>query len=267
MKYVNLGCGGRFIENWLNFDFKSNSPFVTEVNLTKGIPLKSGEIDFVYHSHVLEHFSKFEGEKFLKECYRVLKEGGIIRIVVPDLEQIAINYLNNLKTAREDNSILNRESYYWSLIELLDQSVREEPGGEMLKIWSQQKIINEQQIIERSGEEFLRIRSHIKNNSSMNREVKRNITFKDKIKNILYKKLNIQVENLKVGNFRNSGEIHKWMYDSYSLKELLENIGFREVKIVDGFKSGLENWDDFKFLDIENGKIRKPDSIFIEAYR
>ena len=46
-----------------------------------------------YSSHTLEHFDKADGRSFLSECHRVLRPGGIIRIVVPDLHVIVVDYL------------------------------------------------------------------------------------------------------------------------------------------------------------------------------
>ena len=267
MKYLNLGCGARYHENWLNYDFVSNSAFVKETNLTKGIPLDSNTIDFVYHSHVLEHFTKLQGEFFIKECFRVLKSGGVLRVVVPDLEQIAINYLSNLNTVLKDKNEKAIAHYDWSKAELLDQLVREKSGGEMLDIWRQEHLINEGQIAERLGDEFLRIRKNILNTSTSakihNKTIKK--TFKSELKSFLFKKLNINSENLTVGNFRNGGEVHKWMYDRFSLQELLLNQGFKEVKVVSAYGSDILEWDKYMFLDVEEGKVRKPDSLFMEA--
>ena len=268
MKYVNLGCGGRFINEWINFDFISNSPFVKQVNLIKGIPLDSEEVDFVYHSHVLEHFVKSQGEQFIKECYRVLKTGGVLRVVVPDLEQIAINYLQTLNEVLEKNNEENVARYNWAKVELLDQLVREESGGEMLEIWKQKDLVNEGQIADRLGDEFLRIRKNILATSNQNNTVsKLGIVdlLKSRVKQYVFNKLKINSVNLELGNFRNNGEVHKWMYDRYSLQELLFNIGFKEVKIVSAFESGITNWEKYSTLDIEDGKIRKPDSLFMEA--
>jgi hypothetical protein len=55
------------------------------------------------------------------------------------------------------------------------------------------------------------------------------------------------------------------MYDSYSLSQILNNIGFKEINKVDAFQSNIENWEEYQWLDIENGNVRKPDSLFIEA--
>ena len=270
MKYLNLGCGARFHEDWINIDFVSNSTFVQSANLTEGIPLENESIDIVYNSHVLEHFTKSQGEIFLTECFRVLKKDGILRVVVPDLEQIAINYLSTLKNVSENKNERTHANYNWAKVELLDQLVREKSGGEMLEIWKQKDLLNENQIVDRLGDEFLRIRKNVLASSNQNNTVSKTRIvdlLKTRVKQYIFDKLKINAANLELGNFRNNGEVHKWMYDRYSLQELLFKIGFKEVKIVTAFESGIANWDKYSTLDIEDGKIRKPDSLFIEAYK
>jgi hypothetical protein len=51
-----------------------SSPYVISHNLLKGLPFKSSNFDVVYHSQVLEHFSKTEAPKFISECLSI--EGG-----------------------------------------------------------------------------------------------------------------------------------------------------------------------------------------------
>ncbi len=83
MKLVNLGCGNRFHKDWKNLDARSNSEYVQVFNLYDELPFDDDSIDVIYSSHVLEHFSKCEAPKFLQRCLRILKIGGIIRVVVP----------------------------------------------------------------------------------------------------------------------------------------------------------------------------------------
>jgi len=73
-------------------------------------------------------------------------------------------------------------------------------------------------------------------------------------------------EGYKNSQFRKQGEIHQWMYDRYSLKKMLEEIGFKTVEKRTAFTSYINNWSEFK-LDGENGEVRKPDSLFIEAIK
>src|SRR5687767_3201991 len=101
MKYLNLGCGDRYISDWTNVDFVSQGKGVIAHNLIEGIPFPDNSFDVVYHSHVLEHFTKQRGFLFIKECYRVLKPNGILRIVVPDLEEIVREYFKSLSGALE----------------------------------------------------------------------------------------------------------------------------------------------------------------------
>jgi len=90
-------------------------------DLRKGIPAETETVDAVYHSHVLEHIDRSDVPMFLKEVHRVLKSGGIHRIVVPDFERDARMYLNSLERELPGHDD--------ALVPLLAQSVmREAPG-------------------------------------------------------------------------------------------------------------------------------------------
>jgi predicted SAM-dependent methyltransferase len=113
---LNLGCGPRAIDGWLNVDYSIGArfmkvPFFHFVNsrlnffhfswgkdifihdLSKTFPWADGSADTIYCSHLLEHFSKEDGHYFLTECHRVLRVNGIFRIVVPDLKYFAGEYM------------------------------------------------------------------------------------------------------------------------------------------------------------------------------
>ncbi len=117
---VNLGCGMSVAPNWLNIDGSLNAwiagkpawlhplayrlsgaknfysqQFYCETlrnnnfvhhNFVYGIPLADKSADYIYSSHFLEHLDRDSGRKLLRECLRVLKPGGVVRIGVPDLE-------------------------------------------------------------------------------------------------------------------------------------------------------------------------------------
>lgn len=248
MKYVNLGCGNRFHKDWENYDFKSQSSLVKEINLNKTLPFKNESVDVIYSSHVLEHFTRCKAPLFLKECYRVLKPNGIIRIVVPDLEQIIRNYLLFLEKAKKGD-IDAQEKYEWTMIELFDQMVRNYSGGEMFNYWKQDPMPQEKFILQRLGSEVDNALKHLRKNN-----IKPRTNCVDK-------------NALEIGEFRLSGEIHQWMYDEYSLKRILKDTSFLNINKVTAHESKIKNFNSF-LLDIEkNGKIRKPDSLFMEAIK
>ena len=276
MELLNLGCGNNFHKDWTNIDFVSRSEHVITHNLLDGIPVGNGSTDVVYHSHVLEHFSKDDGFKFLQECYRVLKVGGILRIAVPDLETIVKEYLHNLELAisGDEVSMLN---YEWITLELFDQMVRNKSGGSMKDYLHMEYLPNEDYVYKRIGMEGKKIReSFLKkdlenfSNSNQSYRIKKILggikrRFKNYYSIYIKKKLNkSKSKALEIGQFRLGGEIHQWMYDRYSLSQVLKKVGFKEVKICSAFESDIKNWDSYQ-LDVINGEIRKPDSLIVEA--
>jgi predicted SAM-dependent methyltransferase len=63
-------------------------------NILNGLPVDSSSISGINMSHILEHFTRDQGLAVLKECYRVLQAGGILRISCPDLKKYAEAYVN-----------------------------------------------------------------------------------------------------------------------------------------------------------------------------
>lgn len=103
-------------------------------NLTRGLPFVSDSIDAVYHSHLLEHLDRDIARLFLLEVKRVLKSGGVQRIVVPDLEKACRTYISHISICENDPDEANKHDEYIAAI--IEQSVRKEAFGT-----SQQKPI------------------------------------------------------------------------------------------------------------------------------
>lgn len=85
---LHLGCGKLYLPDFINVDITSN---VADVNMDiKSFPqFKDSVVDEIYISHCLEHFERNEVLGVLLEYKRLLKVGGILRIAVPDLENVA----------------------------------------------------------------------------------------------------------------------------------------------------------------------------------
>ena len=273
---LNLGCGNRYLTDWTNIDFVSSGPAVMSHNLREGIPFPDNCFDVVYHSHVLEHFSKERGVFFVQECFRVLEPGGILRAVVPDLEEIAKNYVRALEAVLREQTYVNEANYEWSVIELYDQVVRDTSGGEYSAYLKRSVLANEDWVKSRVGSEAWESHRQTLQNvkaspskdrfrSRLKRRVKALISrIQHSLASILLSEpqLNQQLETLQ---FRAKGELHQWMFDRHSLAALLQQIGFRETQIVSAFESRIPNWDLYQWLDVEAGIVRKPDSLFMEG--
>jgi predicted SAM-dependent methyltransferase len=281
MKYLNLGCGYRYHPDWTNINFVSTSKGVIAHNLKKGIPFPDESFDVVYHSHVLEHFSKEEAETFIQECYRVLRPQGILRVVVPDLEEIVRMYLHSLEQA-SSNSEEWEQNYQWMLLEMYDQTVRTQSGGEMINFLSRQDFLNHEFVIKRCGVEIKNIITAAQKKtisspisdpeSFITKSIKhiyrllryRNYRHQAILKLILNP---TELEFLKIGEFRQSGEVHQWMYDHYSLSVLLKNCGLEKIRRRTGYESYIPNWTSFNLDTEPDGSIYKPDSLYTEAVK
>jgi len=261
-RYLNVGCGGHFHKDWVNVDFNSYSSHVIAHNLLKGIPFNDNEFAVVYHSHVLEHFYKKDTEFFTKECCRVLKSGGILRICVPDLENLVRTYLNCLERCLNGDENAYAD-YEWIMQELYDQSVRISPGGGMFELF-RQGIPNEDFVRSRLGSEVDSIKHACQNQIAPKPPKKHKLKYwKNKLREWLLKD---DLKHLETGKFRAGGEIHNWMYDRFSLRLLLENCGFKEVSFKNYNDSSIENWNLYG-LDMLDEQERRPNSLYAEAVK
>lgn len=100
---LNIGCHSvMFFYSWENIDILDMSQWADQyhykfkrLDVRNGLPYGTGSVDAIFSSHMLEHLSYADGLKFLRECRRVLKPTGVIRILVPDAEMLMDMYAND----------------------------------------------------------------------------------------------------------------------------------------------------------------------------
>ncbi len=63
-----------------------------QVDVRYGLPYPDGSAEFINASHLIEHLSRDEARDFLKECRRILKPDGKLRIGTPDLKKLIEAY-------------------------------------------------------------------------------------------------------------------------------------------------------------------------------
>lgn len=266
-RYLNLGCGQRFHPDWENLDFVAKAPGVRAHDLREGIPFSDSSFDVVYHSHLLEHFPRQAAGKLLRECHRVLKPGGIVRVAVPDLEQIGRLYIEALeKSLAGDRNWQAR--YEWILLEMYDQTVREKPGGEMLEYAVRGPMPEKEFVTARLGGEFRRMVAEISKAAtaaSGGKAASIGDSVRRKLARLVLGRKGLRAYDL--GKFRLSGEAHRWMYDRYSLGRALEQAGFQSPRKVGASESSIEGWASFHLDTEPDGSVYKPDSLFMEAKR
>ncbi len=279
--YVNIGCGTRYHPDWINIDFKSNDHSVIEHDITTGIPLEDESAKVVYHAAILEHFNLSNAIAFIRECYRILVPGGIIRVGVPDLEKICHLYLEKLNEVQKGIAAAEQD-YDWMMLELYDQHVREQSGGEMIEFIRRAPSTDNSFILDRIGEAGRRIFEQIHTRTPLQSRIKIRppLSIANYLKTHI---LNIFTSSIwrvlmiflgsdcrkayEIGKFRLSGEIHQWNYDRFSLSRLLSSCGFKHLKVQKAEHSLIKDWQHY-YLDITpEGKIIKPDLLFMEGIK
>jgi SAM-dependent methyltransferase len=81
---LHVGAGARRLPGWVNIDV---FPAELALNVNRGLPFADGSARLLFASHMLEHlYYPQEALRFLAECRRVLRPGGRLRLVVPDIE-------------------------------------------------------------------------------------------------------------------------------------------------------------------------------------
>lgn len=275
-RLLNVGCGARFHPAWVNVDAVPAAPEVRAIDVRAGLPFGDGEFAVVYSSHVLEHLGADEAAGLLKQMHRVLAPGGIVRIVVPDLEAIAREYLRILGELRGGNRAAEAQ-YDWIMLELLDQVARDRSGGEMAKHLACAEPARRGYILSRIGAEAQRAWD------AGQRPLRARLweRIRQRGPGWLFHQIRSRAAGVLIGLvggsaarsayltglFRQSGEVHRWMYDSYSLGRLLAGAGFVDVRVCAAAESGIAGFAAYHLDVDERGSICKPDSLFMEARR
>ncbi len=262
---LQLGCGSRFHPAWANLDLHPQHPSVRAHDVTAPLPFPDRHFDAVYHAHLLEHLPRAQALPFLRECFRVLTPRGILRVVVPDLEQIAELYLAALDDAWHGDAGA-RQRHAWTVLEMYDQVVRDRPGGAMLDYLRGAAACDVAWY--RLGADGRIIRQHLERITLPAGTGRRLASLCSGWRERLVRwLLGREYALLQIGRFRAGGEVHQWMYDRQSLREIVTAAGFAEFRLTGAGESAIPGWA-AEHLDTQpDGTPIKPDSLYAEAVR
>lgn len=118
---VNLGCGHRPLSGWVNVDIARGSWVDVVWDLRAGLPFVNESCSAIFSEHVIEHLTSEDGERLLRECYRVLQPGGVLRVSTPDAERFLRSYAG-------DGEFLRHPSFLESVetpLDRINQMMRE----------------------------------------------------------------------------------------------------------------------------------------------
>lgn len=272
MRCVNIACGASVVDSWINLDFTPAKPAVIKANLLSRLPLADQSVDVCYSSHFLEHVPTHQVAGFLNECYRILVPTGRIRLVMPDFEEMCREYLATRAAGEHGKAD-------FVILEILDQCVRQEPGGRLGKYYRSLPSRSD------AGEmrDYVRMRTGEDVTQYVARESRR--TMLRRIMSALQSPGRF-LAGLQWGYshalallfppaFRNQniaftsvGERHMWIYDFHTVEKLLQQAGFVDIEKLACDRSHIPGFPLIPLDMDKNGNPRKGrESMFIEAVR
>ena len=273
--YVNIGCGPVYHARWLNLDVEPTDPAVKPLDVRKGIPLADGTATACFSSHVIEHLAPQATQAFLADQFRVLRSGGIIRVVCPDLAEVARSYLAEYERSPENS--LPSYQHRHLIMELVDQMVRREPSGQMAALWSSASPSEREWTLQRIG--YVSAAAGRFNHALVPPPRKGWPVISDSVvrrrawrwlRNSLHVCIARAVGGARLarivreGIFRDGGEVHLWMYDDRTLGAALTGAGFVGARRRQLGSSDIPNWHSYG-LELRDGIPLKPNSLVIEA--
>lgn len=107
-KKLQIGCGSNVLKTWLNTDVNDQLIDVAFLDAGAPFPIPSDTFDFVYSEHMFEHIHLALQINMIKESYRVLKKGGVLRIATPNLAFLIELY-------EKPNEGLNKTYMKWAV--------------------------------------------------------------------------------------------------------------------------------------------------------
>jgi len=150
---INIGSGLSGAAGWHNIDNSptirlSRIPLARRIlripawphdvqmrDVRKGLPFPDQSVSYIYSSHTFEHFSWNESLGVTKECFRVLKTGGVLRVVVPDLGSIVRDYLKS-DVPLASHEFIKRLSLNHSIADLIH------PGANHSQMFDEKSLLH-----------------------------------------------------------------------------------------------------------------------------
>jgi len=89
---LHLGCGDVYIPGFIHIDSAFYPHLDYQHDITDLSMFKDNSVDLIYCCHAFEYLDRKSGREALFEWFRVLNDGGILRLAVPDFQSIVLVY-------------------------------------------------------------------------------------------------------------------------------------------------------------------------------
>lgn len=262
--------GDALFSEWTNIYFsplpQPASSAAIYHDLASPLPFREGSFDGIYVCRVMEHLTPTRGAGLVAELFRLLKPGGVCRLSTPDLEEIAGEYLKQLRQGWDDPADGNLVRFHWIKLQMLDQMVREKGGGDMMEAIHRGDF-DPTYAKERFGDvfdEFLPAQEKPAATPAPRSATASLIRFVRRALGRVYRMTFGATPVLPVDP-RKTFEADKWLHDRLSLRLCMERAGFRDFRVTDFRSSDIPGWNRFQLDASRLGDRPLEPSLFVEA--
>lgn len=116
VRKLQIGSHVCNLPGWLNTDLYPLSVTGVALDATKRFPLPDASFDYVFSEHQLEHIAYDEALTMLKECHRVLRPGGKIRLALPSLDRL-VELVRPTRSDVQDSYIRYSSNFWWPSVQ------------------------------------------------------------------------------------------------------------------------------------------------------
>ena len=139
VRKLQIGAGPTELPGWLNTDRDPATPRAVYLDASHRFPLPDASFDYVFSEHQIEHLSYATGLFSLRECFRILRPGGRIRVATPDLTTIA-------KLAAHELGDEERRYVHWAIETFVPEAPSDLPAfvvNNMFRNWGHRFLYDE----------------------------------------------------------------------------------------------------------------------------
>jgi hypothetical protein len=219
------------------------------------LPFGAACFNAIYARRIVEHLAPDEAKHFAKEARRLLFQGSVLRLSVPDTEALARDYLAAIARARTEPRVDTIKAVHEKRWLYIDQFVRRVPGGALARHIASGEM----------SEEHLR-RAFGDALGTITRATKSPISpLKPTLRQRVKEAARILRRRRWIHETHATREAHLWIYDRFSLPHLLSAAGFSDIRILGPDVSAIPGWERWSLDTSEFGAYPFEPSLIVEA--
>ena len=235
--------------------FRGTSGADRLIDAARPLPFGTGCFHAIYARRIVEHLASDEARNFVNEAHRLLLQGGVLRVSVPDTEELARDYLAAIDRARAEPRPDTIKDVHEKRVSYIDQFVRRVPGGALGRYIASGQM-SEENLRRAYGDALGAIAVASKSPTS---------SLRPKLRQRVKEAARLLLRRRWVHETHATREAHLWIYDRFSLPRLLSAAGFSDVRVVGPDVSAIPGWERWALDTSELGAHPFEPSLTVEA--